>query len=80
MEKYKKKFVSNMKEKYDEISARNISMTEKELYEVLHTFKGTAGTVGYQVSADKAETFLSKMNLESERIVSKEETIHLLDT
>ncbi|MCA0992682.1 diguanylate cyclase [Pseudalkalibacillus hwajinpoensis] len=80
MEKYKKKFVSNMKEKYDDISSRNASMTEKELYNFLHTFKGTAGTVGYQVSADKAEALLSKMNLESERIVSKEETIHLLDT
>ncbi|MCA0173619.1 diguanylate cyclase [Bacillus sp. RAR_GA_16] len=79
MEKYKKKFVSNMKEKYDEINFKNESLTEKELYKFLHTFKGTAGTVGYQVSAEKAETLLSKLNLESERMMTKEETIQMLD-
>ena len=79
MEKYKKKFVSNMKEKYDEITSKNKSMTEKELYQFLHTFKGTAGTVGYPVSAEKAEALLVKMDLDSERIMTKEETIQLLD-
>ncbi|WLR58321.1 diguanylate cyclase [Guptibacillus hwajinpoensis] len=80
MEKYKKKFVSNMKEKYDEMIAENESITEMELYKFLHTFKGTAGTVGYKVSADKAEELLMKMDLESERTLTNEETTQVLNS
>ncbi|MBN8210228.1 diguanylate cyclase [Bacillus sp. NTK071] len=79
MEKYRKKFVSNMKDKFEEIKARNESISEKELYQFLHTFKGTAGTVGYGSAAEKAEALLTHFELESERSFSNEETIKLLE-
>ena len=79
MEKYRKKFVSNMKEKYEEIKTRNESVSEKEIYQFLHSFKGTAGTVGYGHAADKAEVLLSTLELDSDRLFSNEETIKFLD-
>ncbi|WP_273852841.1 diguanylate cyclase [Guptibacillus spartinae] len=79
MEKYKKKFLSNMEEKYEEIKTRNDTVTEKELYQLLHTFKGTAGTVGYTKAAEKAEALLNQFEFESERYYSGEETIRILD-
>ncbi|MDP4552209.1 diguanylate cyclase [Alkalihalobacillus macyae] len=79
MEKYRKKFVLNMMEKYEEIKSGNESVPEKELYQFLHTFKGTAGTVGYEQAAEKAEALITHFDLESERSFSNEETIKLLE-
>ncbi|MGA9290100.1 MAG: diguanylate cyclase [Anaerobacillus sp.] len=79
MEKYRKKFVSNMKDKYEEIKARNESVSEKEIYQFLHSFKGTAGTVGYGHAAEKAEVLLSKFELESDRLFSNEETVKFIE-
>ena len=68
-----------MKDKYEEIKGRNESISEKELYQFLHTFKGTAGTVGYGEAAEKAEGLLTHFELESERFLSNEKTIKLLE-
>lgn len=68
-----------MKEKYEEIKARNEYVSEKEIYQFLHSFKGTAGTVGYEQAAEKAEVLLAKFDLDSVRLFSNEETIKFLD-
>ncbi|WP_377890962.1 diguanylate cyclase [Alkalihalobacillus sp. R86527] len=79
MEKYKKKFASKIRDQIDTIKTMNKSVPEKEIYQLLHTIKGTAGTVGYHDVGEQAEAVLTQFDEESEKTFSNDYTVKVLE-
>lgn len=79
MEKYKKKFATKIREQINSIKSTNRNVPEREVYQLLHTIKGTAGTVGYNEVGDQAEALLTSFDEESEKTLSNEYTVKVLE-
>lgn len=78
MDKYQRLFIKQMKDKIREMTRPGHSSTEAELYRLLHSVKGTAGTIGLDDWFQAASERIDRLDSEGERQWDAKEARELL--
>ncbi|MEW4371193.1 response regulator [Paenibacillus kandeliae] len=78
MDKYQRLFIKQMKEKIREMTRPGQFSTEAELYRLLHSVKGTAGTIGLDDWFQAASERIDQLDSEGERQWEAKEARELL--
>ncbi|WP_411344883.1 response regulator [Paenibacillus sp. WLX1005] len=78
MDKYQRLFIKQMKDKIREMTRPGQSSTEAELYRLLHSVKGTAGTIGLDDWFQAASERIDQLDSEGERQWDAKEARELL--
>lgn len=78
MDKYQRLFIKQMKDKIKSVTTSGQSTSEAELYRLLHSAKGTAGTIGLDDWFQTASSLLERVEAESTRVWRVSEARELL--
>ncbi|MFD1884661.1 response regulator [Paenibacillus wenxiniae] len=78
MDKYQRLFIKQMKDKIKSATTSGQSTSEAELYRLLHSAKGTAGTIGLDDWFQTASGLLERVEAESTRVWRVAEARELL--
>ncbi len=78
MDKYQRLFIKQMRDKIKSITTSGQSSSETELYRLLHSAKGTAGTIGLDDWFHTASGLLERLEAESTRVWRNAEARELL--
>ncbi len=78
MDKYQRLFIKQMKDKIKSATTSGQSTSEAELYRLLHSAKGTAGTIGLDEWFQMASSLIERVEAESTRVWRVSEARELL--
>ncbi|MBW7476691.1 response regulator [Paenibacillus oenotherae] len=78
MDKFQRLFYTKMRDSYDRFTSSNEPITQRDIYQFVHSIKGTAGTIGLPEWSTIAENLLADIREEDTKTWTSEEAARLL--